>query len=140
MRVSLCEQSTTDELASQQPVPGAVSLGLLRTFLRHQAEQISEARLLALYQEHVHPAIPILPPGPTESLPPSLLGMVMTTSMNHSPGTRQSAPVAYTMISAAGTPLPENNLAGVASAILELGVRPINNSHHSYILLAKVRR
>jgi hypothetical protein len=128
----------SDEIVSQQPVPGAVSLGLLRTFLRHQPSELSEPFLLALYQEHVHPAMPILPPGGTDALPPSLLGMALTTSMSHSRDTRQIAALAYTMIGAGGTPLPENDLAGVASAVLELGVRPINSSRSSYLLLAKV--
>jgi hypothetical protein len=36
--------------------------------------------------------------------------------------------------------LEENNLSGVASAVLELGMRPINSSRASYLLLAKVSR
>ena len=130
--------ANTDRIVSQLPVPGAVSLGLLRTFLRHQPGELSESFLLALYQEHVHPAMPILPPGSTESLPPSLLGMVLTTSMSHSRDTRQIAALAYTMIGVGGTPLPENDLAGVGSAVLELGIRPTNSSRSSYLLLAKV--
>ncbi|KAI9632181.1 uncharacterized protein MKK02DRAFT_40480 [Dioszegia hungarica] len=122
---------------SQQPVPGAVALGLLRTFLRHHPSEYTEAHLLGLYHEHVHPALPILPNLPTDSLSPALLAMVLTTSMSHSFDTRSIAAPSYAVLEAGSTPLPENNLAGVASAVLELGVRPVNSSRSAYILLAK---
>lgn len=58
--------------------------------------------------------------------------------MNHSKDTRHVAAPTYAMYEAGSTPLAEDNLAGVASAILELGIRPINSSRSSYRSLAKV--
>lgn len=125
-------------LASQHPVPGAVGLGLLRTFLRHHPGSLSESQLLSLYHEHVHPALSILPDTPTESLSPALLSIIIATSMSHSLITRSIAAPAYAVLEAGNTPLPENSLVGIASAVLELGIRPINSNRSSYLLLAKV--
>lgn len=117
---------------------GAVGLGLVRTFLQHHPSEISESYLLKLYHEQVHPAFPILPHGSTDLQPPSLLSMILATSMSHSSETRPLAAPTCAMIDAGSTPLPEHNIVGVASAVLELGMRPIINSRSSYLLLAKV--
>jgi hypothetical protein len=126
--------------ASQQPMPGAVSLAHLRTFLRHHPSHLPESHLISLYHTHVHPALPILPNNPTASQPPQLLATVLVTSLSHSKDTRSLAAPAAGLLSLGMPGLEENNLSGVASAVLELGIRPINSSRASYLLLAKVSR
>lgn len=121
----------------QLPVAGAVPLQHIRTLIRHQAG-VDEAHLLKLYHTHVHPAVPIIPPGDTSLLSPLLLSAILATATNHSKTSRSLAASCAGLLSVGCSDLPENNLAGVASAVLELDLRPNNSSRASYLLMSKV--
>lgn len=125
---------------SKQPVAGAIPLGHIRTLLHHHPNQITEAELHHLYRTKIHPALPILPNGRTEDSPPLLLGAILASAMSHSRNTRHLAASVAGLLGVGGSNLAENNLAGVASAVLELGMRPTNSSWASYLALAKVSR
>jgi hypothetical protein len=116
---------------SQLPVPGAIPLQHIRTFLRHQP--VDEQAVLRAYQTHVHPAIPILLPGPTAQLPPLLLSTVLAKALSHTKSTRPLAAAAVGLLATVGG-LVENNLTGVASAIIEL---ELSHGSAAYLTLAK---
>ena len=116
---------------SQLPVPGAIPLQHIRTFMRHQPTD--EKTVLDLYQLHVHPALPILLPGPTAQLPPLLLSMVLAKALSHSKATRPLAPAAVGLLSTVGG-LVENNMTGVASAVVEL---ELSHGSAAYLLLGR---
>jgi hypothetical protein len=119
-------------------VAGAVALGHIRTLLRNHPNPHSEPSLQHLYRIHIHPALPILPTGKTEDSPPLLLTAIIASALSHSKETRSLAAPVAGLLSVGGIALAENNLAGVASAVLELGMRPVNNSWSSYLVLSKV--
>lgn len=122
---------------NQLPVTGAVPLQHIRNFLCCQPG-INEKYMLDLYKTHVHPALPILLPGQLHELHPILLSAILATSCSHSKVTRSLAPAAAGLLSSTNpNGLAENNLAGVASAVLELNMRPNNNNRASYLLLAR---
>lgn len=125
-------------LAFKQPTAGAVALTHINALLRNHALHLTPAELYELYHKQVHPAIPILPKASTESQLPLLQGSMIATALSHSKRTRElAAPVAGMLeISYAG--LGEYNLSGVASSVLDLGMRGVNSSRASYMLLAKV--
>ena len=67
-----------------------------------------------------------------------LQGSIIATSLSHSKKTRELAPPVSGMLNISTAGLGEHNLAGVASAVLDMGMRGANSSRASYLLMAKV--
>ncbi|WRT69218.1 uncharacterized protein IL334_006202 [Kwoniella shivajii] len=118
-------------------VPGVQSLAQLRTLLVAHPSAISEASMIQLYQAQIHPAWPILPHGKVEHCKPQLLAAVLTSTFSHSKESRSLAALAIGLLIGSSSGQTENNLAGVAASVLELGMRPINNCRSSYMQLAR---
>lgn len=117
---------------------GSRSLKLLRQFLTGSPHLLSENQLLETYEKMVQPALPILP-CPVASLPPSIMGIVLTSSLSHSSTTRSIAAAAATLLDAEDMDFGLNSLHTVVRSILRLGLRTDVDSGKTYILLAQVR-
>lgn len=130
--------SFADASAFRQPTAGAVALTHIHALLRNHSLHLSPSELYELYHNQVHPALPILPQGSTETQLPLLLGSIIATALSHSKRTRELAASVAGMLEISYAGLGEYNLSGVASAVLDLGMRGVNSSRASYLLLAKV--
>ncbi|WVQ81389.1 hypothetical protein IAT38_003513 [Cryptococcus sp. DSM 104549] len=125
------------DIGQYAPIPGAQALIQLRTLLATHPLKLSEASLIETYHSQVHPAWPILPNGNTSAFKPLLLATIIATSFSHNKDTRPLAALAGGLLTSGSDGQSDNNLAGVAAAILELGLRPNPNSRTGYMQLAK---
>ncbi|KAM0752051.1 hypothetical protein T439DRAFT_324147 [Meredithblackwellia eburnea MCA 4105] len=109
-------------------------------------QPFDEDQALTLYLNSSHAAFPVLP-LPThaeqpqlDSLPPSLLALVLATSLDHSPTYNFACRPIWELVKEArvgerSLELPK--LSGVATALLELGARPVLDERGDFLLLAK---
>ena len=116
---------------------GNAILSQIRMILSQHPSQVREADLLSLYFSNIHTSMPILPEGPIEKLPPELYAAVLATALTASEPGRPLALLVASMLESTLGGQTQENIGGIATALLVIGMRPRYTNRSSSLLLAR---